>query len=126
MNKTALLEFKYSFTLPHLSSLCLRLQYVTSPFPFPSQTFPDCVHSPSNSCPLFLLIVIACIYAYTHIPKYNLLSPYNITCLCIFRVDLLALDHQFKCSSLGRTTFLTTGFSQLPTALRIGLKSHTT
>lgn len=62
--------------------------------------------SPLNSQPLYSSIVTACIYLFTYlyIPKYNLLSPYKVTCMYVFRTDYLALDNQLVCTSLGRAT----------------------
>lgn len=38
-------------------------------------------------------------YEYTGTPNYSLLSPYNPTCMCVFRGDRLALNNQLVCSS---------------------------
>ena len=35
-----------------------------------------------------------CICMYIDIPKYNPVSPYNVTCICVFRADLGALYKQ--------------------------------
>lgn len=43
-------------------------------------------------------------YIYIHMSKYNMLSLYNVTCMCIFMDDYLALDRQLMCSSLGKIT----------------------
>lgn len=72
---------------------------------------------------LFSLITIACtyIFVYTYIPKYTLLSPYDVACMCALRVAYLALDNQLECSSLGNTTSPTPSqLSSLPIVLLWG------
>lgn len=56
-----------------------------------------------------------CIFLY--IPKYNLFSPYNVTCMRVFRTELLALDNRLVCSSLGRIISSAPSFPQSPTVL---------
>lgn len=46
-----------------------------------------------------------CMYIY--ISKCNLLSLYNVTCMCmLFLTNRLVLDNQFECSFLGKTISL--------------------
>jgi hypothetical protein len=59
----------------------------------------------------FIHVFINFVCLYTHIPKYFLLMLYTISCMYIFRIDHLAVDNQLVCSSLGRTTSLTSGFT---------------
>lgn len=50
------------------------------------------------------LLLKTCMYFICiDIPKYNLLSLYNVNSLYVFKDDHLALDNQRVCSSLGRT-----------------------
>lgn len=48
------------------------------------------------------------------VPKYNVLSVYNVVCMYVFRADHLTLDNQSVCSSLGKATSLAPNFPQLP------------
>lgn len=57
-----------------------------------------------NSWLLCSPIVIAHIYVNICIPKYNLFSLYNDTCIYVFRASHLILDNQLMWSSLGKTT----------------------
>lgn len=43
------------------------------------------------------------LYKYLYIPKYNLLSLCNVTYMCVFMADALALDNQLVYSSLEET-----------------------
>lgn len=56
------------------------------------------------------------------IPKYNLLSLYNVNCLYVFKDDHLALDNQRVCLSLGRTNSHAPIFTQVPVIFCIGLR----
>lgn len=44
-----------------------------------------------------------CIYVYMYIQKHNMIGLYNVTCMYVFRVDLLLLDSQFVWSSLKKS-----------------------
>lgn len=63
-----------------------------------------------NSWPLLSLIVFACkhIHTHSHIPNYNLLSPY-VTCMYVFRAD----QHRPR----GRQLFPPPSFAQFPVGL---------
>lgn len=39
------------------------------------------------------------------IPRYNLLSVYNVTSMCVFKADHLTLANQMLCSSLKTDSF---------------------
>jgi hypothetical protein len=39
-------------------------------------------------------------HTHTHTHKYNLITPYNITCMSVFKADHLVFDTQVLCSSL--------------------------
>lgn len=52
-----------------------------------------------------------------HIPKYNVLSPYNAICMCIFSSDSLALDNQFCELPWRRHPF------PLPAFLHVGVRT---
>jgi hypothetical protein len=41
--------------------------------------------------------VCVCVCVYEYIPKSNLLSPYNVTCVYVFRIDHLAMGEQLMC-----------------------------
>lgn len=62
-------------------------------------------------------------YVYIHILKFRLFSPY-VTCMYVFRTDCLALNNQLMCSSMGKTSSLSSKFLQLPMVLCEGLKPH--
>lgn len=66
--------------------------------------------------------ICMCICTYTHIPKYNLLGPYDATCRNAFRDDYLPLDNQLVRSSLRKTTSPIPRLPRLPIALSIGLR----
>lgn len=97
------------------------------------QTLPYILfHSPPKAWSFFF-INYYCIYIYIHICiclyryilKYNLLSPYNVTCMCVFRTDCLALDNQLVCSSLGNNTiFSFPKFTRLLAVQCVRLCSH--
>lgn len=59
---------------------------------------------------------------YMYILKYNLLSPYNINCMHMFKADLLALDNQLVCSSMVKAISPTPNFPQLPVLLFVVLR----
>lgn len=58
-----------------------------------------------------------CICAYLYIPKYNLFSPYNVTCMYIFRSDYLTLNKQLVCSAMGYVMSPTLSFLSLSVIL---------
>lgn len=61
------------------------------------------------------------IYLYLYIPKYDLLSLHNVT--CVFRANYLVLDNQLVSSSPGKTISpLLTQHSLAAVVLCIGLK----
>lgn len=64
-----------------------------------------------------------CICIFICIPKYKLLSPYNVTCMYFFS-GYLVLDNQLVCSSPGRTTSPSPSCAQLPVVLGIELRLH--
>jgi len=39
----------------------------------------------------YLLIIVTCIFI--HIPKYNMLSLYNVACIYVFKAQYLVLDN---------------------------------
>ena len=80
-----------------------------APFLSSQQTF-------SHTCLWYLSTIYIYIYIYnTYIynPKYNLFSLYNVICMYGFWADILALDNQLVCSSLGKTTMPNVSFPQL-------------
>lgn len=73
----------------------------------------------------FYVITCMYVYVYRHIPKYNLFSPRNVTCMYVFRAEHLALDKQLVCSSLGKTSSLAPSFPQFKLLYTpTGLTSH--
>lgn len=60
-----------------------------------------------------------CIYIhrYIRVPIYCLLSPFNVTCVNVFRADHLASENQLVCSYLGRPTSPVLRFTHLPLVL---------
>jgi hypothetical protein len=66
-------------------------------YPFPSFRF-------VNSCFIACYWTHVCIYMYVYIPNHNLMSPYNVSSVYVFRADHLVLDNQLVCFSLGRAT----------------------
>lgn len=104
--------------------IVIWFQHLSLPFtpsepshiPFPTLLW---IHSPFfiNCC------MHICLHIHINLPKYNLLSPYNVFWRYIFRVEHLTLDNRPVCSFSGRTTSQATGFAQLPIVLRIGLRS---
>lgn len=101
--------------------------YRISPFLFLSPNFPIC-HSPLpfKIMAFSPLIIIVCIYLQLQIytPKYNLLSPDNVSYMCVFRDDCLSVDKQLVCSSLGKITSSALSPSCLSIVLLVGLKPH--
>lgn len=63
-------------------------------------------------------------HAHTHTLKYNLLGPYNVTCVHVFMADHLGLDNWSVCSFLGRVSFASLCFAPLPIILSVGLRPH--
>lgn len=63
--------FEITMATFHLSCSCL-------------QTFPSAFPSPLQIHGLFCHCYNTYVCIYTHIPKFNLLSPYNISCTCVF------------------------------------------
>lgn len=100
----------------------LWYNYSISPFPFLPSSPPICPSPLSLEFRASFLThcyhIHRSIYIYTL--KYNLLSQYNVTCMCVFKADHLILD---MCSSLGKTTSPTPSFSWLPIAI-IFLKEY--
>lgn len=58
------------------------------------------------------------------ISEYNLFNPYNATCLCIFKADLLVIDSQLMYSSLRKITSPCPCFPHLTIFLCIELRPH--
>lgn len=60
-----------------------------------------------------------CIYIhkYIRVPIYCLLSPFNVTCVNVFRADHLASENQLVCSYLGMPTSPVLRFTHLPLVL---------
>lgn len=56
----------------------------------------------SNPWPFFTNYHCKHICAGISISKYNVLSLYNIACMCVFKNNILALSNQGFCSSLGK------------------------
>lgn len=69
----------------------------------------------------FAIHTHAHICACTHIPKYNLFSPYNATCKYVFMADCLLVDNQLLCSFLEKATSPIPTCPQLPIALYVEL-----
>lgn len=72
---------------------------------------------PSNSWLLFFhqnYCMYTCICMRTYIPKYNLLSLYNVTCMYLFRADCLPLNDQSVRSPLWRTAPLPPSYALCP------------
>lgn len=59
---------------------------------------------------------------YICIPQYNLSSPYNVTCIYVFRADRLVLENELVCFSLGRATPFIHIFPRWPVVLCVGLR----
>lgn len=98
-------------------------------FPFFSPTTP--MHpliSLKFMASLALVIVIICvcfsIYLAIHAYEYNLISPYNVT--CVYQIsELIAWYWKTNCGScLEKTMFSTLSFPKLPVALCLGLRPH--
>lgn len=66
------LKLQFSYNISPFSILLLNLLM----YPLPTLLQINCL--------LFSSIAIACIYVYIYILKYNLLSPYNVTCIHVF------------------------------------------
>lgn len=92
---------------------------------FPSKSFHISLVAYFQIHVLFKLSDTTCIYIdiYLHlyIPKYNLLSLYNV--MCVFRANYLVLDNQLVYSSLGKTiSSILTQHSLVAVVLCIGLR----
>lgn len=59
-----------------------------------------------------------------YILKYNWLSPYKDTCMCVFREDHLTLDKNNWCLLPEGGLSLTPGFTHLPELLCVGMRPH--
>lgn len=57
-----------------------------------------------------------------YVPKHNLFSLCNVTCMYAFRTDQLALDNQTGCSYLGKSISPTPSFPQVPGVLCVELR----
>lgn len=57
-----------------------------------------------------------------NILKYNLLSPYSVICVYVFRDDHLVLESQLVCSSSRRAASPISSSTQLPVAAYVGLR----
>ena len=53
------------------------------------------MHINRNNKEVYTYSLYKCIHKYIHvyIPKCSMLSPYSVTCMHVFRADLLALDN---------------------------------
>jgi hypothetical protein len=103
-----MLNFSYR-TLKGVGTHRLRnaaLNLLTYPYPL---TFKVMIYFLTNC-----YCIHAYLYMHINIPRYNLLSPHNITCRLVSGLDHLALRKQLVCSSLGTSTSPTPIILHLP------------
>lgn len=90
-----------------------------SPFPFFHLNLPIYLSQLSLGFLYLSTVFASSMYLCVHIfiPKYSPKTPYNATCIYVFRDDSLVLDNQLVSSSLGRTNHPDPSFIQLSVVL---------